>query len=137
MLADILGLPWKLPDRYRGRASWLIQPVAASKIAAITYATGAALWPNPGNPDPKSGGGLLGWPAYIVPGLPDPSTAGVGDASVLFGDWKSAYRLVDRRRITVQRLTERFIDAGLIGLLLRHRIAGDLVRPGAAAVYLL
>jgi HK97 family phage major capsid protein len=72
VLADVLGLPWKLPDRYRSRAVWLMHPTAAGKIAAITYASGAPLWPNPGNPDPKTGGGLCGWPAYIVPGLPDP-----------------------------------------------------------------
>jgi HK97 family phage major capsid protein len=136
-LADMLAVPWTLPDRYRPRASWLIHPKAAAKIAALTYTNGSPLWPNPGNPSAASGGGLLGWDSYVVPSLPDPSTAGVTDASVLFGDWKSAYRLVDRRRVTVQRLTERYLDAGMIGLLLRHWIAGDLIRPAAASVYLL
>jgi HK97 family phage major capsid protein len=136
-LADILAVPWTLPDRYRGRATWLIAPKAAAKIAALTYASGAPLWPNPGNPDPTTGGGLLGWEAYVVPSLPDPSTAGTTDASVLFGDWKSAYRLVDRQKMTIQRLTERYTELGLVGLLLRHRIGGDLIRPSAVSVYFL
>jgi HK97 family phage major capsid protein len=136
-LADILAVPWTLPDRYRVRASWLLHPKAASKVAAITYASGAPLWPNPGEPDPGRGGGLLGWPAYVVPGLPDPSVAGVTDASVLFGDWGSAYRLVDRQLMTITRLEQRYAEAGLVGLLLRHRVGGDLIRPGAVSVYLL
>jgi HK97 family phage major capsid protein len=136
-VADLQGLPWKLPDRYRGRAVWLIHPGAASKIAALTLGSGVPLWPNPGNPDPRSGGGLLGWPAYVVPGLPDPATAGTGDASVLFTDVRSAYRLVDRQRLTLQRLTQGYAAQGLVGMLLRYRVGGDLVRPGAVAVYLL
>jgi HK97 family phage major capsid protein len=72
-----------------------------------------------------------------VPSLPDPSTAGTTDASVLFGDWKSAYRLVDRQKMTIQRLTERYTELGLVGLLLRHRIGGDLIRPSAVSVYFL
>lgn len=35
-------------------------------------------------------GGSFHWPAYECPGLPDPATAGTGDASVIFGDLKSA-----------------------------------------------
>lgn len=136
-LADVTSIPWKLPDRYRSRASWLLHPTAASKIAALTWSTGAPLWPAPGNPDPKTGGGLLGWPAYVVPGLPDPATAGTTDAAVLFGDFKSAYRLVDRQRMTLQRLEQRYADTGTVGILLRHRIGGDLLRPGALAVYTL
>jgi HK97 family phage major capsid protein len=56
-LADLQGLPWKLPDRYRARASWLIHPTAASKIAAITYTNGSPWWPEPGNPTRKLAAG--------------------------------------------------------------------------------
>jgi HK97 family phage major capsid protein len=137
LLADVLGLPWKLPDRYRERASWLLHPTAASKIAALTHASGDALWPCPGNPDPKTGGGLLGWPAYVTAGLPDPATAGTADASVLFADFESAYRITDRRRLTVQALRQRWAEIGIVGMLLRHRVGGDLIRPGAVAAYLM
>jgi len=72
-----------------------------------------------------------------VPGLPDPATAGATDASVLFTGVKSAYRLVDRQRMTLQHLRQRCAADGQVGLLLRHRIGGDLIRPGAVSAYLL
>jgi HK97 family phage major capsid protein len=77
----------------------------------------------------------MGWPAYVLPGLPDPATAGTGDASVIFGDLRSAYRPVDRQAMTLQRLSERFADTGDIGILVRYRVGGDVVRPGALGVY--
>jgi len=137
-LADVQGLPWKLPDKYRERASWVMHATAAQKIGLLTYTNGDALWPNAGNPDPTTGGGLLGWPAYVVPGMPDPATVGTADASVLFGDIESAYRVLDRQRgITVQRLTQKYAEQGQVGILVRWRTGGDLIRPGALAAYLL
>jgi HK97 family phage major capsid protein len=118
-LADMLAVPWTLPDRYRPRAVWLIQPKAAAKIASLVYASGARL--------------------ARVRGarLPDPSTAGTTDASVIFGDIRSAYRLVDRQRMTLQRLSQHYADTGDVGLLLHYRAGGDVVRPGALSVYFL
>lgn len=78
-----------------------------------------------------NGRGLLGWPAYVVDGLPDLATAGTGDASIWFADVRSCYRVVDRQRVTVQVLRQRYIELGLIGLIVRHRIGGDLVQPAA------
>ena len=50
---------------------------------------------------------------------------------------RGVLRLVGRHKMTVQRLVQRFADTGVVGLLLRHRIGGDLVRPSALAVYTL
>ena len=75
-----------------------------------------------------NGRGLLGWPAYVVDGLPDLATAGTGDASIWFADVRSCCRVVDRQRVTVQVLRQRYIELGLI---VRRRIGGDLVQPAA------
>jgi HK97 family phage major capsid protein len=72
--AQLVTIPWKLPTRYRNNASWLLHPTSAEKIAALTHTNGDAVWPEPG----PNGRGLLGWPAYVVDGLPDPATAGTG-----------------------------------------------------------
>ena len=135
VLADVIGLPWKLPTMFRDRGSWLMHPTAAGKIAAITWTNGAPLWPNPGNPDPTTGGGLMGWPAYVVDGLPDPATAGTTDASVWFADVKSAYRVLDRQKTTIQVLRQRYAELGLVGFIVRHRVGGDLLRPTACSIY--
>jgi len=130
--AQLQSIPWLLPTRWRNNASWLLHPTSAKLIAALTAGTGEGLvWPNPG----PGGPGLLGWPVAVVDGLPDPATAGTGDASVWFADVRSAYRVVDRQRATVQVLRERYSDQGMIGLIIRHRVGGDLVRPQACVIY--
>jgi HK97 family phage major capsid protein len=130
--AQLQTIPWLLPTRYRNRAVWLMHPTSAQKVAALTAGTGEGLvWPDPG----PQGRGLLGWPAWVVDGLPDPATAGTGDASIWFADVKSAYRLVDRQRTTVQVLRQRYAELGLVGLLVRHRVGGDLLRPSACVIY--
>jgi HK97 family phage major capsid protein len=48
---------------------------------------------------------------------------------------KSAYRVVDRQRTTVQVLRQRYAEQGLIGIIVRHRVGGDLLRPAACAIY--
>jgi len=130
--ADILGLPWKLPTRYRRGGTWLFSEDAAPKIAALTYAAGNGLMDRAGE-----GVGPLGWPYLVIPGLPSMATAGVTDPSVWFVNLRRAYRIVDRGPMSVQRLVQRYADAGLVGMLVRWRVGGDLVRPDAAAVYLL
>jgi HK97 family phage major capsid protein len=132
VLADVLALPWKLPTRYRRNAVWLMSEDAAPKIAALTYANGSGIMPNAGQ-----GLGPLGYPFYVVPGLPSMATAGVTDPSVWFINLPLAYRVVDRGPITLQRLTQRYAEVGLVGMLVKRRCGGDLLRPDAAAIYLL
>jgi HK97 family phage major capsid protein len=130
--AQLQTIPWLLPTRYRNNAVWLMHPTSASKVAALTAGSGEGLiWSNPG----PNGPGLLGWPAYVVDGLPDPATAGTTDASIWFVDMKSAYRVVDRQRTTVTVLRQRYAEQGLIGIIVRHRVGGDLLRPAACAIY--
>jgi len=130
--AQLQTVPWLLPTRLRNRAVWLMHPTSAQKVAALTAGTGEGLvWPNPG----PNGPGLLGWPAHVIDGLPDPATAGTGDASIWFCDVKSAYRVVDRQRTTVQVLRQRYAEQGKVGLVVRHRVGGDTVRHDACAIY--
>jgi HK97 family phage major capsid protein len=134
-IANLRALPWLLPARYRPRAVWLFSTDAASAVAGLTDTAGGPIWPNPGNPDPTTGGGFMGWPAYTVPGLP--AMTGTNAPSILFGDLKAAYRLVDRQLITVQRLEQRYAELGAVGLLLRVRLGGDVIREQALCAYLL
>jgi len=45
--------------------------------------------------------------------------------------------VADRARMTIQRLTQRYAELGLVGLLVRHRVGGNVVRADAMAAYLL
>lgn len=130
--ADVLGLPFKLPVRFRRNAVWLASTDAMPKLAALTYANGDALMPNVGQ-----GIGPAGWPIYEVPGLPSMATSGTTDPSIWFVNLQAAYRVVDRGPITVQRLTQRYAELGQVGMIVKRRIGGDLVRGDACAVYTL
>jgi predicted phage gp36 major capsid-like protein len=35
----------------------------------------------------------------------------------------------------VQALRQRYAEQGLIGIIVRHRVGGDLLRPSACAIY--
>jgi HK97 family phage major capsid protein len=74
---------------------------------------------------------------YAVAGLPDPSTAGVTDRSVIFGDIRAVYMVADRQRITVKRSNELYSEEGKIGFKFLHRVGGGVIRPPAVAAYLL
>jgi HK97 family phage major capsid protein len=131
-VADLRGLPWKLPARYRRNARWFMSTDAAQAIAALVDGSGNLIMPEPG----PNGRGLFGWPVEVVPGLPamTPPTA-LTEPSVIFADPRAAYRLVDRRRMTITRLVQRYADLGRVGLIVRHRVGGDVMRPAAVAAY--
>jgi HK97 family phage major capsid protein len=130
-VAQLESVPWLLPSRFRPNATWLMHPTSASKVAALEDTGGVRIWPEPG----PNGRGLFGWPVSVVDGLPDPATAGTTDASIWFADVRSAYRVVDRQRTTVQILRQRYAEQGLIGLIVRHRVGGDMQRPAGCVIY--
>ena len=129
--ADLASIPPKLPVKYRRNAVWLASTDQYAKIIALLFPT-ATLATSAG---PQVG--PLNYPLYEVPGLPSATTAGTTDASVWFVNLAMCYRVVDRGPITVTRLTQRYADQGYVGLLVKRRVGGDMVRADAACIYTL
>lgn len=125
--AQLSSLPFLLDDQFRDNGVWIMHKTSAGKVAGLPEATNFEPGPN--------GRGLLGYPVRILSSLPDPATAGTTDASILFADLGSAYRIADRSSFVIQRLVERYAEIGKVGLLATTRVGGDLVRPSAVAVY--
>jgi HK97 family phage major capsid protein len=132
-VANLRALPWTVPAEFRRRAVWLMSTDAATAVAGLVDTGGGAIWPAPGNPIASQGGGLMGWDAYEIPGLP--AMTGTNAPSIIFGDVEAGYRVLYRQRMTIQRLTERYAEVGLVGMLVRHRVAGDVIRPLAFTAY--
>ena len=126
---QLTSLPGLLADRHRDNATWIMHSASAAKVAALPEGTGFEPGPN--------GRGLMGWPVRLLSALPDPANAGTGDASIIFADVQSACRIADRDcgQITVTSLVQRYAELGLIGVLVKLRVGGDLVRPAAVAIY--
>ncbi|WP_116051686.1 phage major capsid protein [Amycolatopsis palatopharyngis] len=136
---ELKKVPFTVPAQFRKSSSavWMGHTSAEQAIALLKNTEGNYLLQEKaalGEPPT-----LFGYRWYTVDGLPAITTtadAGAGtDKSVMFGDMKSGYMIADRRRLTVQRLEERYADEGKIGLLFTHRVGGDVIRPKALAWY--
>jgi HK97 family phage major capsid protein len=127
---DLKKLQYVILARFANVGSYLGSDLATQAIALLKDSTSNYLWQpsnQAGQPDR-----LFGRAYYRVSGLPAPGSA----PAVLFGDIRSGYLVADRKRITVQRLDERYADQGLVGFLFRERVGGDIIRPAAFAKYL-
>ncbi|MGC9544018.1 phage major capsid protein [Streptomyces sp. UG1] len=136
---ELKRVTFQVPAQFRksANAAWIGHTSAEEKIALLKDADGRyLLQPNTAQGEPST---LMGYRWYTVDGLPAITTTndvGAGtDKSVMFGDFRQGYMIADRRRITVTRLEERYADEGKIGLLFRHRVGGDVIRPKAFAWY--
>jgi len=74
-----------------------------------------------------------GYPVYQSVAMPTlPTTTGTKTVA-LFGDFKSAYQIVERLGITLMRLNELYAESGLVGFRVHRRIGGTPIRGEALA----
>lgn len=133
---DLKKLPYRVPAVFRAGGAYFASADATEATALLKDSQGQYIWqPNnqAGQPDV-----LFGRRFYTVEGLPAMSTSAAAvDPSVLFGDINAGYMVADRRRITFQRLDERYAEEGMVGFLFKQRVGGDVIRPAAFAKLLL
>lgn len=78
---------------------------------------------------------FLGYPIYADDQMG--TLEGTGDAIAIFGDFQRGYRVLDRKGIGVQRLSELYAEAGLVGFKVHARVGGYPIRPSNKALVLL
>jgi len=137
---DLTRLKYAVKNaKFRNAGVYLGHTSAEESVALLKGSDGHYLWRmSMRDGEPAT---LLGRPWYTVDGLEamdadEDETVGT-NASVVYGDIRSGYMVADRRQLTVQRLVERYAETGKVGLLFRHRVGGDVVRPLALAKLLL
>ena len=75
---------------------------------------------------------LLGFPVVEFPDMDDAVSA---DKKIIaFGDWKRAYRIVDRIQMSIIRDEFTLADQGLVRFIARKRVGGQIVRGEACAI---
>lgn len=132
---DLKALTFAVPARARKNGVFIGHSEVEKKVALWKDNNGAyLLQPSAAQGEP---GTIFGYKWYTADGLPTPVTAGVTDASCIFGDVKAGYLIADRQRFSVQVLREVFATEGKVGLLVKERVGGDVVRPSVLAKYLL
>jgi len=95
--------------------------------------TGPFLWqPSIASGKPNT---FVGYPAYCQDDME--SLAGAAQVIAIFGDLKAGYRIIDRQGITLQRLSELYSEAGLVGFKVHKRVGGGVIKPANKALVLL
>lgn len=140
---DLIELEYEVPAKYKKNAAFIMSSATEKLIrklkaqgldSAGSITSNIPLW----EPSIQSGrpATLMGYPVYNNDFLPAPVvTAGGADKDVIiFGNFKLGYVILDRAGMSVQRLTELYAEQDLVGLKVKKRVGGGIVRPDAMAV---
>jgi len=125
----LIDLAMELPEQYDVNSRWFFNKKSTERaIRQLREASGDNyLWPvttQVGELGP-AGLALLGYPVTRAPFLPDVAA----DAfPILFGDM-TAYTIVDRIGLSIQRLTEVYAETNIVVFLARKRVGGKLLEP--------
>lgn len=140
---DLIELEYKVPAKYKKNAAFIMSSATEKLIRKLKAqgqdSTGSImsnipLW----EPSIQSGrpATLMGYPVYNNDFLPAPvvTVDGADEDVIIFGNFKLGYVILDRAGMSVQRLTELYAEQDLVGLKVKKRVGGGIVRPDAMAV---
>lgn len=150
---DLIELEYAVPAKYKRNAAFIMSSATERVIrklkascevtsevvpGTIYYHTGASnipLW----EPSLQAGrpATLMGYPVYNNDAMQAPiwnEDEVANKAVIIFGNFKLGYVILDRAGMSVQRLTELYAEQDLVGLKVKKRVGGGVVRPDAMAV---
>lgn len=135
---DMLDLMYACPAQYRKNGTFLVNSLTELALRKLRFKTGVTeeggyLWlPAVSEALPNT---MLGKPIYCVDDME--TLAGAEQVVAIFGNFKRGYRILDRVEFSLQRLTEIYSEANLIGFKIRKRTGGGLINPSRKALVLL
>ena len=118
---DLIAVQAKLKEPYQNNASWLINRLIIAEIRKLKDATsGQYIWqPGLAVGAPAT---LLGRPVYMASDLPSAITATTD--TIIYGDIKAGYQIVDR--VGVRVLRDPYTVKGFILLYTTKRVGGGV-----------
>jgi len=128
---DILKLIYEVPAQYRRNGVLIVNSKTELALRLLKDSNGQYLW----QPSLQTGtpATFAGYPIYNQEDVPQISAETAAKVAI-FGDIRSGYRIVDRLGMTVQRLTELYAEAGLVGFKVHYRVGGSVIRPDALRI---
>lgn len=121
---EIRTLPLRLKQRYRDNGQWGVTREALRHARTLTDASGDFVFePSLDGETPAT---IDGYPYVEMQDLVPTATAGQGDVPFVFGDYESAYYVVDRLQMEVIRDPYTAKSSGKIEYHFRGRVGGDL-----------
>lgn len=126
LLIDTLNA---LPSQYHRGACWMMSRSAHSAVRKLRDAHGQSMW-HPGLVDgaPST---LLGYPVIVSEDMPA-LIAGTASKSIVLGNFKEAYTIVDRQDINVLR--DPYSAKPHVEFYATKRVGGDLVNLNALKI---
>jgi HK97 family phage major capsid protein len=141
----LLDLIYSIPSQYRRNAVFIMDNRTEAEIMKLAHDERFTFIQNTNAALPNT---LFGYPIYTthVNLFPYKDGTVIGDTKELmtllglgknefcpiaFGDFKSAYVILDRLGTTVQRLNELYIESGQIGFKFSARVGGGVIVPEA------
>ena len=129
---DLIELEYAVPAQYRRNAAFIMATSTEKAVRLLKDGNGQYLW-KPGlvRGEPST---FDGYPIYNQDAVPAIPAAGTAADVAIFGDLRAGYQIRDRRGMTVQRLSELYAEAGMVGFKVRYRVGGAVVRANALRV---
>ncbi|MDI4664340.1 phage major capsid protein [Xanthobacter autotrophicus] len=127
---SVLDTFYALPATYRNRGSWLLNSTVLKLLRKMKDEAGTYIWQPALSQDAPER--ILGRPVIEIPEMPDHAPSAV---PVLFGDFKSAYRIVDHieNGSAFSVLVDPYTGAtnGITKFHANRRVGAKLLRPEA------
>ena len=138
---DMLQLVYECPAQYRRNGSFIVNSATELALRKLRAGSGGAaaetLGPFLWQPSVQEGvpNRFLGYPIYNQDDIK--TLADTAQVIAIFGDIRSGYRIIDRMGMTLQRLTELYAEAGLVGFKIHRRVTGGVMRASQKPIVLL
>lgn len=133
-----MEMVYQCPAQYRRNGAFIVNSsveLAIRQLRSETDATykGRFLW----EPSLIAGAPntFLGYPIHNQDDMKE--LTDTTQVIAIFGDFKAGYRIIDRAGITLQRLTELYSEAGLIGFKVHKRVGGSVIRASQQPLVLM
>lgn len=122
----LIKLMYALPATYRNQGSWVMNGTTLAVIRTLKDGDGRYLWqPSYQAGQPET---ILGRPVVEAVDMPDVASAAT---PIIFGDFKTGYRIYDRVSLDVLPDVLTMRTSGLVRFHARRRVGADVVRPDA------
>ena len=134
-----LEMIYQVPAQYRKGSTFIVNSLTELELRKLRWKDAAGTYE----------GGFI-WQQSIQAGLPNTflgygilsddnmeTLAGTEKVIAIFGNYVRGYKIIDRKGISIQRLSELYSEAGLVGFKCHARVGGYMIKASNKALVLL